>query len=81
MTLSIDAKELETKARYLEERLPRLREAVELLDDYTRIDQRAKEANASLEITSRRLQDERTIHEQSDPPKVLVKESRNDWVE
>ncbi len=81
MTLSIDAKELDTKTKYLEERLPRLRVAVERLDDYIRIEQRAKEANASLDITSRNLQDERTMHEQSNPPKVLVKESKNDQVE
>jgi hypothetical protein len=78
MTLSIDAKELDTKSKYLEDRLPRLRQAVELLDEYTRIDQRAKEVNASLDVVSRNLQDARAMNQVNNPPKVLVKESKNE---
>jgi len=78
MTLSIDAKELNTKTKYLEERLPRLRQAVELLDEYTRIDQRAKEMNGSLDVVTRNLQDAQAMNQVNNPPKVLVKASKNE---
>ena len=78
MNLSIDAKEMDIKTKYLEDRLPKLRQAVELLDDYTRIEQRAKDADSSLDIVTRHLEDARAVHEQANPPKVLIKESKNE---
>ena len=81
MTLSIDAKELDTKTKYLEDRLPRLRQAVELLDEYTRIDQRAKEVNGSLDVVSRNLEGAQAMNQVNNPPKVLVKESKNERAE
>jgi hypothetical protein len=81
MTLSIDARELDTKTKYLEERLPRLRQAVELLDEYGRIAQRATEANDSLDIVTRRVRDVRAAQKEADPPRVQVKESQNERLE
>jgi hypothetical protein len=78
MTLSIDTRELETKIKYLSDRLPRLREAVELLDDYSRIERRAAEANGSLEVATRDAQNARRAQQFNDPPRVVVKKSKNE---
>jgi len=78
MTLSIDSRELEAKTKYLQERLPRLREAVELLDDYNRIQQRAADANSALDEALREQRNVRDSNREDRTPRVLLKESRNE---
>lgn len=77
MTLSIDSREIEAKLKHLEQRLPRLRQAVELLDRYQPIQQRALEANEALAKATREAQRIRVMLQENAPPRVLVKEHQN----
>ena len=81
MTLSIDSREMEAKLKYLEERLPRLRAAVESLDDYRQAQDAAGLAAQELRHARTELQKVRIRLEELAPPRVLLKESSNERVE
>lgn len=78
MTLAIDAREIEAKLDYLEERLPALRAAVELLDESVRTENEARDARQNLDQARETMRRIRLHAENEQPPKVLLKESSNE---
>jgi chromosome segregation ATPase len=80
MSLSIDCKELEAKLAYLSDRLPKLREVVDQIDELQRAEREADHARALVmkQTDELRATQMRMLGTGDGPPQVMLKESRNE---